>query len=314
MALTGCTGGGGTSLTVEAGARALIVPASIPGKIMQGLTGSGERLVAGGKIDHHRRILRPDGVEIDVWVINSKHLQRGTVVLLHPLLTSKSWFLPLAEKLADAGWDAVLIDHRAHGRSGGKYITWGAKEKHDVKAVMDALVADKTVSPTVYALGSSMGGLVAIQYAALDPRCRGVLAVAPPADARRACRRILMMAGQKDFEAAFKRAGEIADFDPESSSAVAAAAKLNCPLLLVHGIWDVIVPYSHSREILRAAPGPGRIETLYFQGHAPEIGRSGWLVKQVAVLAEMGDRSSNDAERQASGPSEAARADLSARR
>jgi len=286
-------------MSVESNARMLIVPGSIPGKVMQGLTGTGEQLVAEGRIHHHRRIAAPDGTQIDVWVINSRMVhhaddgseqpvRRGTVVLLHPLLASKSWFLPLAEKLADAGWDAVLIDNRAHGRSAGKYITWGAKEKHDVKAVMDALLADGTVCPAIYAMGASMGGAVAIQYAALDPRCRGVLAVAPPADARRPCRGILLMASPGRFEAAFRRAGEIADFDPDSASAVAAASHLTCPLLLVHGIWDVIVPYRHSRDILRAAAGGGKLQPLYLKGHAAEIGMEDWLVTRMGILAEMG--------------------------
>jgi len=280
----------------DANARKLVEPAAMPGQVMLALTGSPDQLIRQGRIDAHRRVKAADGTEIDVWVIHSRvadsarpdrKISRGTVVVLHPLLTSKSWFLSLGETLADRGWDVVLADLRAHGRSGGKYVTWGAKEKHDVKQVMDELLRDKAVSDRIFAFGASAGGMVAVQYAAIDPRCRGVMAVAPPSSAREICRRILPMESEQDFAEALRRAGKLADFDPEQASATAAAAKLRCPLVIVHGIWDFIVPYSHSEAIFQAAPEPKRFLPLLLDGHASEIARDQWIATQIGSLAEM---------------------------
>ncbi len=277
----------------EMNARMLIVPASQPGKIINAMTGRAQGLIARGQINSHHRIGAPDGVEIDVWVINGRHSQtpegppRHTVVLVHPLLCAKGWFLKLGQMFAEMGWDVVLPDLRGHGDSGGKYITWGAKEKHDLKAVMDRLIADGVVSDSVYVLGSSMGGAVAIQYAAIEPRCRGVMALAPPKSARAICRRILMLHSTRSFEAALTRASELAEFDPDDASAEAAAASVRCPLLILHGLFDIIVPYDHGRAIVRAAAGPSGLRPMVLRGHAVEFFNEREMIKYFFEMVAM---------------------------
>jgi pimeloyl-ACP methyl ester carboxylesterase len=298
LAWAACAGCG---VDHDANARKLVEPASFPGMVMQAMTGTGEQLVEQGRIDLHRRIKGIDDCEIDLWIIHSrrrdpadegKRITRGTVIALHPMLASKSWFLHLGEVLARNGWDVVLPDLRAHGRSGGKHITWGVKEKHDIRCVMDDLLGERAVSPPIYIVGASMGGLVAVQYAAIDPRCRGVMALAPPTCARDAARRILLLESPDDFEEALRRAGALAGFDPEEASAVAAAGKLSCPLLIAHGIWDVVVPYQHSEAVFQAAPEPKKFVSLFLHGHASEIIREDWIAQHVDELAKMSERSS----------------------
>ncbi len=289
--LAGC----GKGADHDANARKIIEPAAAFGKVALGLTGTGEQLVKRGRISLHRRVKAADGCEIDVWVIRArppkkageKRPARGTAVVLHPLLTSKSWFLNLGGILADRGWDVVLPDLRAHGRSGGEYTTWGVKEKQDIKLVLDALLKEQAVSERIYACGASMGGLVAIQYAAHDPRCRGVLALAPPASARAGARRILLLESPADFEKALKRAGELAGFDPEEASAVTAAKRLRCPLRIAHGVWDFIIPYAHSEAVFQAAPAPKKFITLPLHGHAAEVLREAWVADQIDALVGM---------------------------
>jgi pimeloyl-ACP methyl ester carboxylesterase len=292
----------GASLSVESNARMLIVPAAMPGRVMHALTGTDEQLIQKGRIDSHHRIPPGhEGVEIDLWVIRSRlvgqvdddpaprKITRGTVVMPHPLMCGKTWFLGAGEKLADLGFDVVLPDLRAHGKSGGHYITWGAKEKRDVLAVMDRLVSDRAVCGRIYAVGSSMGAAVAVQYAAIEPRCLGVMAIAPPKSGREICRRILLLNSPRDFEAALAAACKLADFDIDDASAETAAAQLQCPLLLIHGLWDFIVPYQHSQAIYRAARSPKKLQPQFLHGHAPEFAREAWLVKQFQELVKLGN-------------------------
>ncbi|MGB2820455.1 MAG: alpha/beta fold hydrolase [Phycisphaerae bacterium] len=292
----------GCASHTEQEARLLVVPVQWVGKTTEYCAGPRERLLKNGRIDAHHRVKTADGVEIDVWVIKSRlrdeaannegsifegKITRGTVVMLHPLLAGKTWFLGMGQKLADRGWDVVLMDLRGHGYSGGQYTTWGVKEKRDVKAVVDELVKAEPISDRIYACGSSTGGSVAIQYAATDPRCKGVIAVAPPAGAIDIFRRVLCLLPEPRFEAALKQAGQMADFDPAGASAVAAAGELSCPLILIHGSWDFLVPFRHSQQIADAASGPKKLISLKCVGHASEIGRTGWLTDQIDVLADM---------------------------
>jgi pimeloyl-ACP methyl ester carboxylesterase len=287
-----CAGCGGGSH--EANALMLIEPSTALGKLATAATGTGKQLVALGAISEHRRIMGL-GVEIDVWVIKGRRPKkargrarsRGTVVLLHPLMNGKYWFFNLGKLLARRGWDVVLPDLRAHGRSGGKYITWGAKEKHDIEMVMDELILDGVVSDRIYVLGASLGGAVAIQYAALDVRCRGVVAVSPPASLKRIGRHILPLESAGDYEESLWRAGALAGFDPYRASAVEAAKELACPLILAHGVLDIIVPYTHSVQIYKAARGPKKLIPLALQGHDAGAGQELWLAGRIEQLTKM---------------------------
>jgi len=275
-------------------AKHIIEPISIGGKFVLALQGSPQDLIRKGRIDAQCRIPAADGTEIDVWVIKARPSRpetasrKATVVVIHPMLISKGWCFSLGERLASDGWDVVLPDLRAHGASGGKYLTWGAKEKHDIKAVVDALIAEKLIEPRIYAMGASLGGCVAIQYAAVDSRCKGVLALAPPTGAKGAARLIFPLATKGWLARTIVFAGEIADFDPDDASAVDAAGDLRCPLILVHGRLDFTVPHSHSERIYAAAGGPRKLISLPLATHTTvQVGREGWIVEQMDALVDM---------------------------
>lgn len=277
-------------------------PARWPGQVLEVCSGGSKNLAASGRITLQKKVKVEDGTEIDVWLIASRlrdkasdnnggffqtKLTRGTVVLLHPLLAGKSWFLQLGEELADRGWDVVLMDLRGHGFSGDDYTTWGAREKHDVKTVMDKLLADEPISDRIYACGSSLGGGVAIQYAAIDPRCKGVIAMAPPSDLMGVFRRLLPLTPKAKFEQAVHQAGEMAMFDPEDASTVAAARKLTCPVVIIRGGLGLIIPSSQCEAVFDAVEMPKKLITLRFSGPIVEMWRDDWLANQMDALAAM---------------------------
>jgi pimeloyl-ACP methyl ester carboxylesterase len=283
-------------------AKMLVVPARWPGQIMEVCAGGSKNLTASGRITLQRKVKVEDGTEIDVWVIASRlsdkkadnqggffetKLTRGTVVLLHPLLAGKSWFLPLGEELADRGWDVVLMDCRGYGFSGGDYTTWGAREKKDVKAVMDTLLAELAISDSIYVCGSSLGAGVAIQYAAIDPRCKGVIAMAPPGDLMGVFRRILLFSPQAKFEESVRQAGKLAGFDPAEASTVAAARKLTCPVVVIRGGLDLVIPTSQCEAVFSAVDTPKKLVTVSFSGPWVEMWRDDWLANQMDGLAAM---------------------------
>ncbi len=292
----------GCSAPPEQEAKMLVEPTRWPGPTMEFFAGTSKFLLARGRISSHRRVTVADGVEIDAWVIRSRlsdrqagrdgglfesKLTRGTVVLLHPLMAGKAWFLGLGERLADRGWDVVLMDLRGHGYSSGAYTTWGVREKQDGKAVMDELLETEPIHERIYVCGSSMGAGVAIQYAAIDPRCKGVIAIAPPIAAVEVFRKMLFLLPRTRFDKAVDRAGELADFDPADASALAAAQKLQCPLMVVQGRWDMLVPVDQAEAVFDAAETPKKYIQLEHAGHGAEIGRTAWLAGQMDALAAM---------------------------
>jgi len=293
LALVACTG-----CRRDFYAKQLIVQDTGYGKLVARLTGTAEQLLRQKCIDMHQRIAMPDGMEIDVWVIRAHPTltyvgavePHGTVLLIHGLCDSKASYLPLGERLSKMGYDVVLPDLRAHGCSGGRYVTYGALERHDVKAVMDELIRQGAVHVKVYAFGVSLGGAVAIQYAAIEPRCRGVMAMAPYKNARSISRRMLALIGPTmsngELDRVLGRAGQIAGFNPAEASALNAAEKLNCPILLVHGLLDIIVPIEHSQAIYEAAGEPKQLVVIPWVGHATLLlGREAWIAEQIDLIA-----------------------------
>ena len=233
--------------------------------------GGGDTLVKREQIDKHLTIPGTNGAKIDVWVIlagdkGAASGARPTVLLLHGLTESKGYYLDTGKALGRKGYNVVLMDLRAHGKSTGQYIGYGAVEKADARAVMNELVSQKLIGPPFYVFGATLGGATAIQYAAIEPRVKGVIAVAPYRDAASIGRRriglIAPTMSQEHFAKVLARAGTLGKFDPADTSAVEAARKITCPLLLVHGFVDLAVPLGHSEEIHKAASEPKRLMVI----------------------------------------------------
>lgn len=97
-----------------------------------------------------------DGVALQGWLIEPP-TPRGNMVLFHGMRNNRTYVLDRIEFLAAAGYRCIAFDHRAHGESGGRLISFGYHERHDVAAVA-ALVRARWPSEPCGALGISMGG------------------------------------------------------------------------------------------------------------------------------------------------------------
>jgi dienelactone hydrolase len=267
-----------------------------PNKITMELTGTGEQLVARKKIDLSRSFTMPDETVIDAWVVKARTGRDvpkplGTMVVLHGLGESKANYLTVGENLSKKGYDVLLIDLRMHGRSTGKYITCGAKEKRDVKAVVDALAKDgRITAEPLYVCGVSFGGATGIQYAAIEPKVRGVLAVAAWKDTvSKAQRDLGLLADKKKLESALEEAGKLADFDPMTTSALIDIPKINGDVYLIHGLLDISgVPVEDSQTLFAAAKEPKKFHMIT---PGPEqmalmLMWEQWLAEQADIVAK----------------------------
>jgi len=115
-----------------------------------------------------------DGTPIRAWLAPAK-IGAPAVVLVHGFKTSRAEMLPWARFLHEAGYNALLLDLRGAGRSGGATIGLGATETRDiVQAAQTAGEAFRTDHVAV--LGISLGAGAAILAAADDPRITAVVA------------------------------------------------------------------------------------------------------------------------------------------
>jgi len=91
-----------------------------------------------------------------------------TIIFLHGYAGSMDPDLKYAPSIHQAGFNILMFDFRAHGRSEGNLTTIGALEVRDVQAAIDFALAHK--SEKVGLLGFSMGGRTALLTAAEGER------------------------------------------------------------------------------------------------------------------------------------------------
>jgi pimeloyl-ACP methyl ester carboxylesterase len=216
-------------------------------------------------VDQQLRIdVGPPEASLAVWVMEPKPARepRGTVIVLHGINSGKDRVANVGFALARAGYRSVCVDLRSHGYSSGQFLTFGVLDSADLVQVTDSLRDRGLLSGELGVYGSSYGGAVAIEYAAVDPRVRAVVAVAPFASLREVTPGMVhryapwparLFLFDSTIQRAITRAGWIGNFDPDRASPVEAIQKTSAQVLLMHGRDDVHIPSWQSQQLHDAA-------------------------------------------------------------
>lgn len=204
-----------------------------------------------------------DGIALDGWLFSPAGEPRAVMVLVHGKDINRQHFVGAARRFVDEGLAVVAFDQRAHGRSTGEFVTYGAKEVGDLKLVIDLALEKWGRALPVVVVGESLGAAVALQTAAVDPRVRVVVAGAAFADLTTVvddhAPAILGARGKAKAIEAAERAADfhIADISPERS-----ARHITVPTLLLHGSEDTYLPLRHTMRIYEALAGPKELVRL----------------------------------------------------
>jgi pimeloyl-ACP methyl ester carboxylesterase len=170
--------------------------------------------------------------------------------------------------LAAAGFRAVLVDLRGHGRSTGDWLSYGVVESRDLAQTLDALEARGLRVGSVGVMGLSYGAAIAIQWAGIDARVRAVVAVAPFASLRDVVPGYAPALLPSSFvSGAIDMAGREGGFDPDDASPVLAIGRTQAPVLLIHGEDDRRIPAWHSKLIFAARAEHTEVLLLPGVGH-----------------------------------------------
>jgi pimeloyl-ACP methyl ester carboxylesterase len=202
---------------------------------------------------------------------------RGTIFMLHGLQENQEGgaYIVYREMLVHSGYRCVQVDLRGHGRSTGDYVTYGAKESRDLVKVLDALQSQNLIAGDVGVIGASYGASVAIQWAAIDPRIKAVVAMEPFATLNDAAIDAAP-AVLGDFQRtmtdrslllAVEKGAHLAGFNPNDASPLAAITRTKAPVLLIHSRDDELVPVAHSIRLHQAAPDHSKLILVEHQSH-----------------------------------------------
>lgn len=161
-----------------------------------------------------------------------------------------------------AGSSLLLIDQRAHGKSEGKYTTFGVMERRDAQRWAEYLEGRTGGGMPIIMDGISMGAATVLMAGEmqLPQTVSGAIAdcgyTTPVEELRHV---VTNMLHASTFPALFLvriMARCIGRFSLSASSARKGAAAWTRPVLFVHGLADTFVPSWMSEENFKACKGP----------------------------------------------------------
>ena len=198
----------------------------------------------------------------------------GAVILCHGMESNKESekLVFLARALAQRGIPALRFDFSYVGESSGKFedITYTG-EVDDLDAAY-SLIHGRYPGRTAI-LGSSMGGTVALLYAAQQKSIAALVTVAAPLHPEHFPRRVLTpeqvhqwrLQGVTTFNG--QRLNVSLLHDLERIDVPASVKKITCPVLIIHGDADEIVPVSEAHELHASLANNKRLSILKGTDH-----------------------------------------------
>lgn len=168
-----------------------------------------------------------------VWMPNPE--TQYTLLFSHGNGEDLSRVYPFLVEYYKDRFSVLAYDYRGYGTSDGKPTYKNSKE--DVEAAYRWLTEVQGVEPSnIIAIGRSLGGALAVHTAANHP-VGGLICECSFASAFRVKTHIQLLPWDK--------------FNSEKW-----IQTVNCPVLIVHGKEDRVIPFSHGLKLYHAAPEP----------------------------------------------------------
>lgn len=206
-------------------------------------------------------------------------------VLMHGWGGNGATLWPVALALHAAGFAVLVPDARSHGLSDGDTFSSLPRFAQDLAAGLDWVAHQPGTDPTRQcAVGHSVGGAAALLCASQRPGLAAVVSVSAFAHPEQVMRRWL--AGRRipywPLGWAINRYIEhVIGHRFDDIAPVATVAHIGCPVLLVHGLQDDVVPLDCAQQIMRSAQ-PGRAQLLAVPGTHEHFDHEAALLQQVA--------------------------------
>lgn len=157
-----------------------------------------------------------------------------------------------------AGCNLLLVHQRAHGKSEGRTISFGVKERGDVLLWVEYAKRRFGEGVKIILAGVSMGAMTVLSASDLDfgGNVVGILADCPCSTAKRIIKKVISEMGVSPtlFYPLVRLGGLLfGGFDPNKADAPSHVKNTKIPILLIHGEGDKFVPISMSEEIAEAS-------------------------------------------------------------
>lgn len=205
----------------------------------------------------------------------ARRVPSGTVIVLPGMLQSRYTMTFWGIGLAQRGYRVVLVDLRGHGDSTGRHLTYGVVEARDTLQVVETLESLGIAERPLALMGASYGAVTALMAAAKTDDISAVVAFAPFTDAPSSIEHLartlfpylFWAVSDETMAEAIDRASTLAGVDLRTARAIESVARIEAPVLFVHGREDTWVPPANSLALYRAANGSASLMVIPGAGH-----------------------------------------------
>ena len=208
-----------------------------------------------------------DDLSLNGWfVMSPADPALGTVIVFNGNAANRAYRAPLAGALRDHGYQVLLFDYRGYGGNAGAPSEAGLLA--DARAARAYVLgrADVDASRLVY-FGESLGGAVAIALAGEHE---------PAAMVLRSPFTSLVDVGRVHYPFL-----PVSLFLWDRFASIDTIGDITCPLLVVAGDRDRIVPVGQSRRLFDAARGPKDLVILAGDHNDPQVGAGAEMIAAV---------------------------------
>lgn len=158
-----------------------------------------------------------------------------TVLFSHGNAEDLGDLVPFLEELRETGFSVLAYDYRGYGASTGAATERNAYA--DIAAAYIYLTREIEVEPQQVILhGRSLGGAVAVDLAAREPVGGLVL--------------------ESTFLTAFQVVSARRFLPFDKFHTLSKLRRVRCPVLVIHGTQDEVIPFTHGERLFAAAPEP----------------------------------------------------------
>lgn len=209
---------------------------------------------------------------------------RPTLLFLHGKGGRASEWRTDALRALALGYNVLLPDLRGHGASAGRYMTFGVLEKGDLARALEAVRERWGADPANVGLHScSAGSAVALELARDRPGIRAIWLESPFADPREMARHylsratgipapLLALATRWAVSANVARVRRDLGLDAtagglERADPLVAIRGVRCPVALVYGGADRLVPPRFVERLIDALPAGSEVFRAERAGH-----------------------------------------------
>lgn len=176
------------------------------------------------------------------------------------------------ERCFAIGRSALIVDQRASGKSGGRLITFGIRERKDCLAWINHVISRFGSDVRIILTGISMGGAT-VTMAAGEDLPENVVCIlsdcgySSPKDIIIKVIKQIHMPPKLLYPIIRFGARIYGGFDLEETSSIEAVKVSKIPIIFIHGEDDDYVPCYMSQELYDACVSPKKITTIPGAGH-----------------------------------------------